>query len=603
MCFGEKRFRGGVALVFGSGAAALRQRVRLHKRTGFFTIFAVFGGCVTGVLPASAAAAPAPPPPPSIDPGAILQNQLQNELNNRPGPPPGPQTAPPVLEIPPLPMLAPLVAPGVMFQLNGITVDPSAFLTAKDLAAIYQPYIGREVGFDDLQKIVEQINALYRARGVATALAVLPPQRVENGTVHIQLVEGKIGSITIEGDNLTRRSYIEQHLGTQPGDVVNTDVLAKALIRFNRTNQTQLQASLQPGGTLGLTDILVRATEPQHYQLQAFADNYGVMSVGRYEGGIFLRDAEPLHIGDHLDLYVVGSAGTVTGNTVYSIPFIKGQFDISYARGLVDIGGAAQPSGNGQTSGNQQSAGNTSTSGTSGQQSVTGHSQTISMDFVQPLFVNQEWRLDGAVYFSRDESVSAVAGNAATNNFTNKPAIGGRVEEITPSRYMLLTGTVDYEQSVGVPGLTWATVGNGTVTVIQQLPEPLAPASLDFKGGWQVSSKPHLAPAELMQLGGFGTIRGYTQAAFSGSSAYYLQSEIHRPVTPEVDAYAFYDVGASFAGLGKSLLARGIGAGATLNWRFLSLSAAGSYGIDQYRVAPHETPYQIYFRLATHYDF
>jgi len=591
-------------LLCGSVAAVPRQRARLHRCAAFLALFVVCGSCVTGVVPAMAAAAPTPPITPSLDPGAILQNQLQNQMNNRPGPPAGPQTAPPVLEIPPLPMLAPIVAPGVMFQLNGITVDPSAFLAPEDLAAIYQPYIGKQVGFDDLQKIVDQINALYRAKGVATAIAGLPPQRVENGTVHIQLVEGKVGSIKIEGDNLTAPSYIEQQLGAMSGDVVNTDALGQALIRFNRTNQIQLQANLQPGASLGLTDILVRATEPMQYQLQAFADNLGVNSVGRYEGGVSVRDFEPLHIGDHLDLYVVGSAGTVSGNALYSVPFMEGQFDTSYAHGVVDIGGSGPSSNNNnQASGGQQSGSNTDTSGTSSQPRVTGHSQTISVDFLQPLFVSQEWRLDGAVYFSHDESVSAIAGSAATNNSTNKPAIGGRVEEITPTRYVLLTATANYERTEGVPGLTWAAVGNGTVNVIQQLPEPLAPMSLQFRGGWQVSSKPHLAPAELMQLGGFGTVRGYTQAAFSGSSAYYMQSEIHRPVTPDLDAYAFFDVGSSFTGLGKPLLARGVGAGATWNWRFLTLSAAGSYGIDNYRVAPHETSYQIYFRLATHYEF
>jgi hemolysin activation/secretion protein len=590
--------KGGVGLVLSSGAAALQQRVRL------FATIVFFGGCLAATA-AAAAAAPAPPIAPSLDPGAILQNQLQNELNNRPGPPPAPEAAPPVLEIPPLPMLPPLVAPGVMFQLNGITVDPSAFLTPQDLAAIYQPYIGKEVGFDDLQKIVEQINALYRARGVATALAVLPPQRVENGTVHIQLVEGKVGNIKIEGANLTRPSYIEQRLGTEPGAVINTDALAQALIRFNRTHQTQLQASLQPGASLGLTDILVRATEPMHYELQAFADNLAVNSVGRYEGGIFLRDAEPLHIGDRLDLYVVGSAGTVTGDAVYSIPVENSLFELSYARGLIDIAGAATPPGSGtQSSGNQQTAGNTNASAGGQQQgSITGHSQTISINFLQPLLVNQEWRVDGAASFAHDESASAVAGSPVTDNFTNKPAIGTRVEEITPMRYLLLTGTVAYERSEGVPGLSWATVGNGTVTAIQQLPQPLAPLSLDFKGGWQVSSKPKLAPAELMQLGGFSTIRGYVQAALSGTSAYYLQSEIHRPLTPELDAFAFFDVGATFAGPVGSLLARGTGLGLIWNWRFLSLTTVGSYGIDEKRVAPHNTPYQLYFRLATHYAF
>ena len=304
-------------------------------------------------------------------------------------------------------------------------------------------------------------------------------------------------------------------------------------------------------------------------------------SVGRYEGGIFVRDNEPLHIGDHLDLYVVGSAGTVSGNGLYSLPLVGGQLDLSYARGAIDIGGV----------------------GTGGTSSITGHSQTFGVDFLEPLLVNQEWRLDGAVYFARDEATSSLAGTPLTDNFTDKPAVGGRAEEITPSRYVLATATVNYERSHGVPGLSSATVGNGTLTAIQQLPGPLAPLALDFKGGWQVSSRPQLAPAELLQLGGFGTIRGYEQAAFSGSSGYYLQSELHWPITPELDALGFFDVGASFAGPAGSLLARGAGVGATWNWRFLTLSAVGSYGFDEKRIAPHDSPYQIYFRVATHYAF
>jgi hemolysin activation/secretion protein len=148
-------------------------------------------------------------------------------------------------------------------------------------------------------------------------------------------------------------------------------------------------------------------------------------------------------------------------------------------------------------------------------------------------------------------------------------------------------------------------VANGTLTVVQQLPEPVAPFSLDFKGGWQVSDHKPLAPAELLQIGGFGTVRGYDQAAISGSSGYYLQSELHHPVPfiADLDGFGFFDVGEAFGGSAGTLLAKGAGLGAAWNWRFVTLSGAASYGFDQKRVAPGDSAFQFYFRLALHTSF
>lgn len=534
-------------------------------------------------MPVALAAVPAPPVGPTLEPGAILKQQLQNEQNYKPGPPPGPRTSPPVLVIPPPPQTPPLAASSIRFPLRGIAINRSAFLTPRELAAIYRPYIGKNVGFADLQKIIERINALYRAKGVVTGLAVLPPQRIAHGVVHIELIEGRVGRIKIKGAHLTRRSYIENRIRTAPGEIVNPEALAQALVYFNRTNQTQLRASLQPGAALGLTDILLQTAEPPHYDVQAFVDDLGVKSVGRYEGGLYFRDSEPLHIGDRLDLYIVGAAGSVSGNGLYSIPVDRsgGQLGVSYARGNIDI----------------------TTGGSRGPLRITGHSSTVGASFIQPLFVNAKWRLDGALYFSRDDSLSAIAGAPFASSFTNKPAIGGRAEEITPSRYLLLTLTANDEQTHGIPGLSSAHVTNGTLTAIERLPKPLAPVSLDLKSGWQLSDHSPLAPTELLQIGGFNTVRGYQQAALSGSSGYYLQLEAHRPLSSGLDVYGFFDIGAVFNGSRGSLMARGSGLGANWTWRFITIAAAASYGFDRKQVAPQDSPYQIYFSVAAHHAF
>src|SRR5690606_8441668 len=106
-----------------------------------------------------------------------------------------------------------------------------------------------------LHELVARINALYRAKGVVTAQAVLPPQDLTDGIVRIRLIEGRVGAIDVRDNRSTDEDYVRARVRQQPGDLVDLAGLERDLQRFNRTNDAQARAELRPGSRVGETDI------------------------------------------------------------------------------------------------------------------------------------------------------------------------------------------------------------------------------------------------------------------------------------------------------------------------------------------------------------
>lgn len=498
--------------------------------------------------------------PQNSNPGSILNQQLQNLYEHPFGPAPGPGVLPPVLSAP-KPKPAPkLLAPGVHFVLRGVKINKSDFLKPAALAAIYQPYIGKTVQFSDLQKIVEEINALYRAKGVVTAQAVLPPQRIVSGVVRVNLIEGKVGEVKIEGNSITRSSYIRERISAAPGQVVDAKKLEHDLILFNRTNRTQLHANLEPGTSFGLTNILLRATEPVPARIDIFADNEGVDSTGASEIGAFIRDNKIFGFGDSLEFYAVKSRGSTTGNVYYSIPINAqgGTMGYSLARGRINVvSGPGQPLG------------------------ITGSSWTSAIDLVQPVYVTGVWKISGALNFARDASNTSLSGQALGTTLVDKTSVGLRTQYISPIRYSLFTLSITPESAHGADNLGSATVYDGTFSVEQRLPKPFARYFVMLKSALQYVNRWTVAPAEFFTIGGANSVRGYTQGLLSGAKGYYAQLELHRSFSHHIDGFLFADSGGIYTStLGRQVIT-GVGTGFAWAGRNLTTSLSVGYGTDR----------------------
>ena len=90
-----------------------------------------------------------------------------------------------------------------------------------------------------------------------------------------------IRNTTITGNQQTAKWYILDRVKEPEGEILDVPKLNRDVLWFNRTNDVQVKALLQPGTSFGLTDLQFAVIEPPTDTLQLSVDNQGVQSTGR----------------------------------------------------------------------------------------------------------------------------------------------------------------------------------------------------------------------------------------------------------------------------------------------------------------------------------
>jgi hemolysin activation/secretion protein len=524
--------------------------------------------------PAYAQVAPAPPG--SVNSETLRrQQQLENAL---PTPQTQPQTAP-VTGSGYTPGAASVGDNNVRFVLKTLSFDNSAFLSADELKQLGQPYIGQTVSFADLNQLTEKINALYASKGDVTAHAILPPQNIENGAVHISLVEGRVGEVVLRGAEHTDEEYVRASVPLLRGALMDVTGLSQNVVYFNRTNSTQLRAALKAGQTFGQTDVELDVVEPPSDTLQIFVDNYGPESTGQAEGGIFYRHSNLLGRDDQFTAYGTGSSGGIDGSVTYDVPFDEegDRVSANYEHNLINV-----------------------VSGPASALNITGHGQSGTIGVTHPLVADQNWLVVASLRGSIGTSSTTAAAAPLTDTTTYR-AIGG-----------LSATFIGYGAVVSLmPNLSYANSHNsilaqvrdiglftGTGSAVADLGDQF---SLRAAGSWQLSSG-KLLPADLLfQIGGPNSVRGYPSGSFAGDTGFFGNLELHRKVTgvaQGMDVFVFGDTGTVYSTSPAERSITSVGAGTSVNFLTgTALSASVGFPLD--RALPTQDDYQIYVQFAT----
>lgn len=460
----------------------------------------------TGVIMAPVLAQPIVIPP-AAESGVLQQRQIEEDRRRREQERLAP-VAPDPLRRPDAPVV-PQVSPSasaVRFEVREIRFTPSEILAPADLEAIAAQYRGRQVSLADLQELAAKVNALYQARGVVTAIAIIGPQDISAGVVEVRLVEGKVGEVDISGNATTRKSYIQARLGLVGGEIVDLNKLEDSLVWFNLTNDVRLEASLQSGKNFGSTDILVNAVEPDQHQLLATLDNLGSPMTGRWRAGISYRNRSLLGFRDDLALAYTYAEGQDSGSVGYGFPLNRwgGRINYSYYDDATSI-----------------------RNGPLASLKITGRSHAHVLSLRQPVYVKNDLQID----------LTAGAKKRDSNNYID-------------SVFLQRTDTTDASIGVEAQGADekslWGVGINrahGTSkTLDTRMPFKVTKGSLrynrDVADGWSLRSNAvwqyakngNLAASEQFLIGGEGSVRGYDVGVYSGDQGYTVNVELHHRI-------------------------------------------------------------------------
>lgn len=197
---------------------------------------------------------------------------------------------------------------GPTVAISRFTLQGNRAISSEELLALLADLQGRTLTFGELQVGANRLTRLYRERGYPLARSYLPMQQVSEGVVNILVMEGRFGAIRLTNDSRLSDDAVAAPLATlKPGDTVRADALESALLALRALPGIEAKATLQPGASVGLTDLVVNATSAPFITGGVDLDNYGNRYTGAYRLGLSLDANSPLNLGDRLSLRLLGS--------------------------------------------------------------------------------------------------------------------------------------------------------------------------------------------------------------------------------------------------------------------------------------------------------
>ncbi len=100
------------------------------------------------------------------------------------------------------------------FKLYRVELDDMTAYKDADIAPLYSNIIGRDVSFADILALADKITVKYRNDGYVLSRVIVPAQKINNGLVRLQVLEGHIDNVIIEGDagNKYTKKLINKYL-------------------------------------------------------------------------------------------------------------------------------------------------------------------------------------------------------------------------------------------------------------------------------------------------------------------------------------------------------------------------------------------------------
>lgn len=418
---------------------------------------------------------------------------------------------------------SPLAEP-VQVKVKELRIEGNSSLQTSEFADILESYQGKLLSFEDIRRVAEAIVTRYRENDYLTVSAYLPEQDLTDGVVTIQVIEAKIGEVTVEGAKYYDPAYVEWMFEPaldrqEKGEMPKRSEIQRQLLLLNDNMDLNVRSVLRESDQEGVVDMILQVQDERPIHFGIDYNNLGATTTGQNRlGGTFewgnlsnrgdvlvfrYVESDLLNANTSgLDLFTIGYNAPLNNNgTNFEFSYANSAFQVGQELQILDIRGEADVFRAGvrhklirSTDANLDLAAGFVWQDI--QNTILG--QQFSRDHLREitLGVSGDWasgagRNYGSLFLTQD--LGSVLGGMSPNDPLSSRGVGGgftklkldlsRVQKINDFSYLILRG---------------ATQGA-------------------FSG---------LPYAEQFGLGGISTVRGYDQSVYLGDTGYNLSAEI-----------------------------------------------------------------------------
>lgn len=211
--------------------------------------------------------------------------------------------------------------PQLEFKVQRILLKGNTIFTTEQLAPDIAPYENQMVTVTRLNELASKIETIYRAKGYITTYVYLPPQEVDDESVTIHVIEGKVGEIKSDGNRYFSDPYILKYSEVHKGEILYYDNIRRTIRSINRNPDLNVRVVLSAGDDFETTDVLFKVKDRYPIHFGASVTNEGTPAIGEENYGFTVRHNNAT--GNH-DTLLLGTA------------FAK-ELGVAYAQYLIPI--------------------------------------------------------------------------------------------------------------------------------------------------------------------------------------------------------------------------------------------------------------------------
>jgi len=157
------------------------------------------------------------------------------------------------------------------FDILEFQVDGNTVLAVLAIEKALNPFLGEARTINDVDDARLALEQAYQQAGYLTVIVNVPEQKVENGVVHLEVIEAEIERFAVTGNRYYSRGYIRSRLpAIEAGAVPNFVDVQKQVSAFNQTPGRSVVPVLKAGRAPGSVEIEVKVSDqsPLHGSIE-----------------------------------------------------------------------------------------------------------------------------------------------------------------------------------------------------------------------------------------------------------------------------------------------------------------------------------------------
>ena len=149
-----------------------------------------------------------------------------------------------------------------------------------------------------IQEVAAAVTQRYRSAGFILAQAIIPAQEVDDGVVIVEVIEGKLGGVVFQGNEMYRDAVLAAPFEELIDTPVTASTIETAILSASDFPGISVFGVFQPGTRVGETDLVIRTQEERSWEASVRADNYGTRFTGQYRAFADVQWNNPTGVGD-----------------------------------------------------------------------------------------------------------------------------------------------------------------------------------------------------------------------------------------------------------------------------------------------------------------